>query len=195
MSVKKLFGAGLAGGALLLGSLPAALAAEEAGLPQLRQSHTFASQIFWLIITFGFLYWMMKRHILPRVTEVLEQRRDKIDDDLVRAEKIKAEAEAVLAEYERSMAEAREQAGQMLRAASDEAKAETARRLETFTKELEAKTADAEAGIARAKEAALKELTEVATGGATAVTEKLIGVHPDRKAAEAAVRDAQGGRG
>ena len=195
MSAKNPVRAGLAAGLLQFGLPVAAMAAEEGGLPQLKQIHTFPSQIFWLIVTFGFLYWMMKRYILPRITEVLEQRRDKIDDDLVRAEKVKAEAEAVLATYERSMAEAREQAGQRLRAASDEAKAEAARRLDTFAKELSARTAEAEAGISRAKEAAMQEIAAVATGSAASVTEKLIGIQPDQQAAEAAVRSAQGGRG
>ena len=71
----------------------------------------FWSQVFWLIVAFVVLYLLMSKIALPRIAEVLEERQDKIDDDLAKAEKLKNEAEQVLAEYEKAIADARSSAG------------------------------------------------------------------------------------
>ena len=68
-------------------------------MPQLDVS-TFASQILWLALTFVPLYLIIVRVALPRIGEVIEARRDKIDDDLKKAAARRDEAQAVLAEYE-----------------------------------------------------------------------------------------------
>ena len=39
---------------------------------------TFPSQLIWLALTFGFLYYMMKRHLLPRIEDVIAERENSI---------------------------------------------------------------------------------------------------------------------
>ena len=68
-------------------------------MPQLDIT-TYSSQIFWLIVTFGVLYYLVVRKALPHISEVLESRQAKIDDDLKIAAARKEEAGQVLAEYE-----------------------------------------------------------------------------------------------
>ena len=51
-------------------------------MPQLEQIHTFLSQIFWLVITFGFLYLVLWKVALPRVSSILLERQERIDDDI-----------------------------------------------------------------------------------------------------------------
>ena len=60
-------------------------------MPQL-DSSTYVGQIFWLLLTFVPLYLILWKVALPRIASVLEQRQEKIEDDLVRAEKLKVEA-------------------------------------------------------------------------------------------------------
>jgi F-type H+-transporting ATPase subunit b len=172
-----------------------ALASEEGGLPQLRQVDTFVSQIFWLVVTFGLLYLMMSRVVLPRIGNVMEERQQKVDDDLSRAEKLKAEAEQVMAEYEAALTESRNKASEFIREADEAMKAEAATRQDAFSRELTEKTKTAEAHISTAKQTALGELAGVAADTAVAVAEKLIAVKPDGKAVKAAVADVLGGRG
>jgi F-type H+-transporting ATPase subunit b len=172
-----------------------ALASEEGGLPQLRQVDTFVSQIFWLVVTFGLLYLMMSRVVLPRIGNVMEERQQKVDDDLSRAEKLKAEAEQVMAEYEAALTESRNKASEFIREADEAMKAEAATRQDAFSRELTEKTKAAEARISTAKQTALGELAGVAGDTAVAVAEKLIAVKPDGKAVKAAVADVLGGRG
>ncbi|MGM0559561.1 MAG: F0F1 ATP synthase subunit B' [Pseudomonadota bacterium] len=165
-----------------------ALAAEEGGLPQISQVDTYASQIFWLFVTFGLLYIVMSRVALPRIGDVIEERRDKIDDDLMRAETIRSEAEDVLAEYEKALSVAREEALGIQQKTSDEVKAKMDERHEAFSQELAERTREAEERIAAAKSEALKDLASVASETAAATTDKLVGFTPDSKAVDKAVQ-------
>jgi F-type H+-transporting ATPase subunit b len=78
-------------------------------MPQLDFS-TYASQIFWLFITFGILYIAMARFALPNVREVLENRRSRIINDLTKAEKLRKEAESAQAGFASSLNKAHEKA-------------------------------------------------------------------------------------
>ena len=69
-------------------------------MPQLEQIDTYLSQVIWLVISFAVLYVVMWKGALPRVADVLQERQERIDDDLDRAEKLKSEAEAALEAYE-----------------------------------------------------------------------------------------------
>ena len=96
-------------------------------MPQFDPS-TFASQIFWLVVTFALVLAVASRIALPRVSEVLDNRRTRVDSDLSRARALTEEAEQVLAAYEEELATARGNAKQALNeAASEAAKASDAR--------------------------------------------------------------------
>ena len=51
-----------------------AFAAESGGMPQLNPEF-WVSQIFWLIITFGILYLVLSKLILPKISINLELRK------------------------------------------------------------------------------------------------------------------------
>ena len=74
-------------------------AAESGGMPQLDPEFWF-SQIFWLIITFGILYLVLSKLILPKISENLETRKSQVLDNLELAEKQKNESEAKLKEFD-----------------------------------------------------------------------------------------------
>lgn len=157
-------------------------------MPQLDVS-TFASQIFWLIICFGTLYYLLSRKALPRVAEILEARQDRIAADLDEAQRLRVEAEAALSEYRTAVAKAQAEAQALLSESQDRLQAETA----AGQAELDARLADqiaaAEGQIAEARKAAMKELQTTAVTVAQAATEHLAGVKVTKKAAEAALRD------
>jgi F-type H+-transporting ATPase subunit b len=173
--------------------MPVGSAWASEGLPQIKQVDTFASQIFWMAVTFALLYFILSRAVLPRFTEVMEGRQDKIDDDLARAEKLRAEADDVSAEYEKALADARAKASATLKKATDEVNDEAAKRQEAFAKELGEKTKAAESRIAEARAQAMSNLTTVAGDAAAAVTEKLIGVSPKADSVDKAVQESVGG--
>lgn len=155
----------------------------------------FASQIFWLVVTFGLLYLLLSRIAIPRIAEVMEERQDKVEDDLTKAEKLRNEAEEILAEYEKTLAEAQSEAQKTVRAAEQEMAQHAAERHEAFGKDLTKRTREAEERIDKAKGEAIEGLRSMAGEVAQAATAKLIGVEVDAKQAEKAVSEAAEGRG
>lgn len=166
-------GAGIAGLAV---SSASALAAEGggAGLPQLDPS-TFATQIFWLAVTFIVLYLLMSRVALPRVRDVLEERERRITDDLEKAQRLKEEAEVVLAEYEKALADARASAQALFAEAAEKANADAARRQQEMSQKLAKQLEAAESRVQAAKAEALDNIRQVATEVAREAVVRLIG--------------------
>jgi F-type H+-transporting ATPase subunit b len=155
----------------------------------------FVTQLFWLTVTFAFLYVLMAKLALPRIADVLEDRRRRVDDNLERAQELKEQAVAVEAAYEKEVAEARSKAQTLLREATESFAAEAARRNETFAAELAEKTKAMESRINTAREKALAGIRMVAVEVAVDATERLAGVAVERSKAEAAVEAAVGERG
>ena len=75
---------------------------KSAGLPQMDIS-TFPSQLFWLIITFTALYLFMWKFVIPRLSTTIEERKDKISNDINDAENLKSEASKILENYDDKM--------------------------------------------------------------------------------------------
>ena len=113
-------------------------------MPQIEIS-TFASQIFWLIICFGTLYYLLSRKALPRVAEILEARQDRIAVDLDEAQRLRREAEAALAEYEAALAKAQAEAQALLAESLTRLQAEAATRQAELDQKLARQIATAEA--------------------------------------------------
>ena len=84
---------------ILISGSSAALAAESAGMPQL-DPKSWVPQIFWLIITFGFLYLVISKIVFPRLSESIEQRNDYISDLVDEAKKLTEQTEKLNKEYE-----------------------------------------------------------------------------------------------
>ena len=162
-------------------------------MPQFEQADTFVSQLFWLVITFGVLYLVLRYALLPRIADVLESRQDRIANDLEEAEKLKRESEDALKAYEAALATARAHAQEMAAVAKAEATKDADRR----SAELEAKLAEdiktAEVRIQEVRSEALTGIRTVAQETAQAITAKLIGVDVDAGSAEKAISGAFGG--
>jgi len=147
----------------------------------------FAPQIIWLVISFAVLYLLMSRWALPGVSQVLGMREERIQANLEKAEKLKAEAEAVLANYEKAIADARAEAHAALGKTAQAITALQAEREGAFAKKLAAQMADAEARIQAAKRQAMADVTVIAADLASAMTAKLTGASPARERIEAAI--------
>jgi F-type H+-transporting ATPase subunit b len=162
-------------------------------MPQLDIS-TFASQIFWLAISFVVLYLLMAKVGLPRVGAAIEARRRRREGDLDRAAALRREAEAVVAAYESARAGAREQAQATIREMTERLAAAAAERQRELAAVLAERTRAAEQEIAAAKERALADIRGVAADVAASVAAKLIGSAPDQGNIAAAVDRIIAGR-
>ena len=158
-------------------------------MPQFDPS-TFASQLFWLAVMFVALYWIVARIAVPRIGEVLEQRARVIQDDLDRAQALKAETDRALAAYDKAMADARGQAYEHMKAIQADMKAVADKRTAAVAAEVNVQIVEAEARINAAKQAALDSIKGVAAETARDVVNKLAGLSPDAGAVETAVAAA-----
>jgi F-type H+-transporting ATPase subunit b len=135
---------------------------------------TYPSQLFWLAITFGLLYLLVRRFILPLVGEVVEYRSKHIERDLGLTEKLKNEAATALANYNQALEEARSRANdigkEMRERLALEAKKDRAR----VDAHIATMLSDAEKHIAETKSKALASLDEIASDVAKAVVSRLI---------------------
>ena len=94
-------------------------AAESGGMPQLNPEF-WISQIFWLIITFGILFIVLTKVILPKISDNLETRKSQILENIETADKQKEECQKKIDEYESKLVyvltdQGREQVRQLLR--------------------------------------------------------------------------------
>ena len=74
-------------------------AAESGGMPQLNPEF-WISQIFWLTLSFGILYIVLSKLILPKISENLELRKSQIQENIEAAEKQRESSESKLKEYD-----------------------------------------------------------------------------------------------
>ena len=84
------------------------LLAAEAGMPQLNPKY-WASQAFWLILVFTILYFSIARFFLPKIKNNLDDRENKIKDDIEDANKSKELSESKLKEYEKILEDAKKE--------------------------------------------------------------------------------------
>lgn len=154
------------------------------------QSETFASQLFWLALTFALLYWFMAKVALPRLGGIIAQRHDKIQGDLHEAIAAKKEAEAAGLAYEAALSDAK--------ARSQAIAAETHQRLQAETeakrRELDAALAEklvaAEKIISETKTAALTHVEGIANDAAEAILQRVLGETLPQERVATAVKTA-----
>ena len=164
-------------------------------MPQLEQIHTFLSQIFWLVVTFGLLYVVLWKAALPRMSTILLERQQRIDEDIRKAETFKQEADEAMSVYEKAVADARSEAQAVIRAANEKLAAEAATRQEALSAKIKRDTAEAEERIGKARAEAVETIHTVAVQAAQAATSRLIGADVPADEAKAAVDAALQGRG
>lgn len=136
---------------------------------------TFVPQLFWLALSFGLLYLLLKRFALPRVGEVIEERRERIQRDLQKAEELKVETEQALATYEKALGEAHTKASGIAKDIRDKLAAELDAERGKVEAEITAKTSVAEARIAQSKANAMARVNEIAADTAGAIVARLTG--------------------
>lgn len=162
--------------ALALLSFPAR-AAEEGGaaVPQFDPS-SYAGQLFWLAITFAVLYVLMARIALPRVGFVVEQRAQRIEQDVSEARSAADAAGELQTKVEAALAEARSQARDALSAATAQAAAQQTATLSQQNTQLVTRLQEAEANIATARSAAMASIAPTAVATAATALHKLAGI-------------------
>ena len=136
---------------------------------------TFASQLLWLAITFGLFFIIVSRVIVPRVSDILEVRRDRISRDLDEANRMKEESDAAIAAYEQELAQARNSAQNIGNTARDAAKTEAEAKRAAADSELNKKLVESENKIAAIRTKAMGEVGTIAKDTVSEIVKELVG--------------------
>jgi len=150
-------------------------------------TETFAGQLVWLAITFVVLYTLLSRLVLPRLTGIIENRRELIAKDLDDAAAMKTRAEEAGVAYEKALAEARGRAQSLAQETRAKLSAESDARRKALEADLAQRLADAEATIAAKKTEAMSHVRGIAAETAAAIVERLTGKAPAPQVVEAAI--------
>jgi F-type H+-transporting ATPase subunit b len=151
------------------------------------ESGTFPSQLLWLAITFGALYYFMSRKALPKVGAVIQERKARIAKDLDEATAMQQKADAAAAAHQKSLADARAKAQALAQAARDQLAAESEGKRKALEAELATKFAAAERQIEATRGQAMANVASIARDAAGAIVERLIGRPAKPEAVAAAV--------
>ncbi len=149
----------------------------------------YPSQLLWLAITFGIFYLLVSKVIAPRIGGILEDRHDRIAEDLDEANRLKEESDAAVAAYEQELADARRKANEIATTSREKAKAESDAERAKHEEALNKRLAESEANVAAVKAKALAEVDGIASDTAQAIVEALLGSKVTKAEVNAAVRD------
>jgi len=132
------------------------------------------TQVTAIVVFVIFLFIAMK-FIWPIILNGLDQREQKLRDDLDAAEEARQQAKAALEEYERALSEAKAEATNMIAKAKQDAKSAAEELRSNNTKELASLKLVAAADIESAKQTAIGELHVEASTLAIAIASKILG--------------------
>ncbi|MDB2437925.1 F0F1 ATP synthase subunit B' [Hellea sp.] len=141
-------------------------------------SNHFATQIFWLLLTFGILYFLLSRIFLPRIGQTIEERSSRIADDLDAASRMQKEAEEAEKSYERALAEARAKAHNVAETTRQSVDAEIEAEMEAADAKASKAAEAAETRIRAVRTKAMANIEAVAADAAQATVEALTGKKP-----------------
>lgn len=153
---------------------------------------TFGPQLFWLAITFGALYLLMSRVALPRIGEILEVRRDRIEGDLAEAERLRLQTDEAIEAYETELANARKKAHGLAEETRTTIKSDLAAKRQEVEADLAKKMSAAESRIQQTKSEALENVDAIAAETAATVVAQISGDVTDKAAKDAVTKVMKG---
>lgn len=157
------------------------------GLPQFNPA-SYPSQIFWLTITFIFLYVFFSLKTIPDIAGVLQRRENHIKSDIDTAEKLQGDAARAQAAYESLMEGSRAESSRLLADASEYARTQAAHELEAFRSRAAEDVAHMEAEIIRAKSVVMDEMHTIVAEVASEAASRIVGIKPDLEQAHNVVQ-------
>ena len=131
------------------------------GMPQFN-AKSFISQLFWLIITFTALYLIITYFILPRIRENIRLRKNKIANDLERAESIKEEIENIITQSNSKLEDAKNQASKIIKDSILRSTKEYDNQIESIKKQIANKQLETEKKIIEYKKNIEKDINKSA---------------------------------
>lgn len=160
-------------------------------MPQISQlAATYASQIFWLLLTFGLVFLVVGRGMLPKVQATMADRDAHVAGDLAAAEAARLQADAQEERWRAAENAARADAQGLIAEARAKAATANEAKLAEANEASSARIAEAEARVAAASTAAMAEIEAVAADAARDIVARISGADVSVTEANAAVKEA-----
>ena len=165
-----------------------AFAAESGGMPQLNPEF-WISQIFWLTLTFGILYVVLSKLILPKISANLELRKSQIQENIEAAEKQRKSSESKLKEYDDIILKSKLEAKNIFKDAREKVLKNINSKRETLEKQIDEEIKKAEHEINVLKKSAPEKINKIAIETSSELVKKLIGAEVNNSSISAIVND------
>ena len=163
-------------------------ATESGGMPQLNPEF-WISQIFWLTLTFGILYIVLSKLILPKISANLELRKSQIQENIEAAEKQRESTEAKLKEYDNIILKSKLEAKNIFSDAREKIIKDINSKKEILEKQINDEIKKIEQEIVSLKKNAPEKISKIAIETASELVRNLIGADVNQSSISAIVKD------
>ena len=163
-------------------------AAESGGMPQLNPEF-WISQIFWLTLTFGILYLVLSKLILPKISANLELRKSQIQENIEAAEKQRESSESKIKEYDNIILKSKLDAQNIFKDARNKVIKDINSKKESLDRQLDKEIRKAEQEIDLLKKNAPEKINKIAIETSAELVKKLIGAEVNNSSISAIVDD------
>ena len=162
---------------------------ESGGLPQFEFQH-WVGQIVYLVFLFAILYWLIAKVFAPRMRRVFDERASTLSTAVATARQVQAEAASQAEIAKAEVAEARASSRATAAAAKARVTEEANRRAAEEESVVNTRIAEAELAIGKTRDAAMTNVSAIATDTAAAMVERLTGRAATPAEVVAAVKEA-----
>ena len=164
------------------------LYAAEAGMPQLDPTY-WASQAFWLVLVFLILYISISKFYLPKIKENLDNRENKIKEDLDYASKFKEQSELKLKEYELILENAKKEVSKIHFESKNILDKDIKTKKEAMEKEIDKEISKAQKEISELKKNSISSIQNISENIASNIIENISGDKLNESSIRATVED------
>ena len=173
---------------LVLSTICTNLFAAEAGMPQLDPKY-WASQAFWLILVFSILYISIAKFYLPKIKKNLDDRENKIKEDLDEANKLKNLSEKKIKEYEIILENSKKEVTKILLESKNTLNKDIKNKKDSMEKEIENEISKAQKEILEMKKNSISSISNISQEIASNIIEKMSGDKLNESSIKAVVED------
>ena len=163
-------------------------AAESGGMPQLNPEF-WISQIFWLIITFGILFIVLTKVILPKISDNLETRKSQILENIETADKQKEESQKKIEEYEKIILDSKLKAKSYFNEAREKILDDINKKRAALEKDLDKEISEVEKELSDLKNKSGEKINKIAAETSAELIKELIGEEVNSSSIAAIVED------
>ena len=164
------------------------LSAESSGMPQLNPEF-WVSQIFWLILTFGILYLVLSKIVLPKISENLETRKSQIVENIETAEKQRKESEDKIKQFEKIILESKIEAKNLFNEKRQKVLEDIAKKRSALEEDIDSEIGAAEVEINKLRNTSGDKINKIAIETSSELIRQLIGEDVNSSSISAIVED------